>query len=75
MTDDRLTEKVLTRQVLHSGRIFRTEQWTVSLPDGQTALRQVAALYCPAAAVVAIDSEDRVLLVRQYRAAMERLTL
>ena len=75
MTDSRLTETLLTRQVVHSGKIFQTESWTVRLSDGNTAPRQVAVMHCPAAAVVAIDDDGQVMLVLQHRIAVDRLTL
>ena len=42
MDDSRLQETLLTKEVVFPGRIIRLEHWQVRLPNGDTALREVA---------------------------------
>lgn len=74
MLDQSLTETILDRQVVFPGKIIRLEHWQVRLPNGETALREVAC-HPGASAVVALDAEGRIILVRQHRVAVGRLTL
>ncbi|MBE5804490.1 MAG: NUDIX hydrolase [Clostridiales bacterium] len=71
---DKLTEKFLSKEVVFPGKIIRLEHWQVELPNGETALREVAC-HPGASAVVALDDEGNVILVRQHRIAVGRLTL
>ncbi len=74
MTDSDLQETLLSKEVIQEGIITRMEHWTVRLPNGDTAIREVSC-HPGAAAVVALDPEDRVILVRQMRVAVGRITL
>lgn len=74
MSDNRLTEKLLEKQVVFPGKIIRLEHWQVELPNGAKALREVAC-HPGASAVVALDPDGNVILVRQHRIAVDRLTL
>lgn len=74
MEDAQLTETLLSREVVYPGAIIRLEHWQVRLPNGETALREVAC-HPGASAVVALDERDQVILVRQHRVAVGRLTL
>ena len=74
MDDARLTELPLSKELKFQGRILRVEHWQVALSDGSTGLREIAVLW-GAAAVVALDAEGRVILVRQHRVAVGRQTL
>lgn len=67
-----LTEKTLSSKVVYDGRILRLHVDTVELPNGKQALREVAE-HPGGVAVVAIDSSDHVLTVRQYRYAFSRV--
>lgn len=74
MNDKKLLEKKIDRETMYEGLIFDVVQHEVALPNGQTALRDV--VYNPdAAAVVAIDEDMNVIMVRQYRIADDRITL
>ncbi len=72
--DSQLTEEFLDGQVVYPGKIIRLEHWHVRLPNGDIALREVAC-HPGASAVVALDEQNRVILVRQHRIAVGRLTL
>lgn len=71
---DQLTETLLSKEVVFPGKIIRLEHWQVSLPNGETALREVAC-HPGASAVVALDDDGQIILVRQHRIAVGRLTL
>ncbi len=67
-----MEEKILRRQPIHTGRIFSLERLDIELPDGQLNHRDVIR-HPGATALVAVDDEGKILLVRQYRAAAERV--
>ena len=74
MNDQELKETFLDGQVVFPGKIIRVEHWHVRLPSGETALREVAC-HPGASAVVPLDEDGNVILVRQHRIAVGRLTL
>lgn len=74
MDDKQLTEEYLDGKVVFPGKIIRVEHWHVRLPNGETALREVAC-HPGAAGIVALDDDGNVILVRQPRIAVGRLTL
>ena len=74
MDDKQLTEEYLDGKVVFPGKIIRVEHWHVRLPNGETALREVAC-HPGAAGIVALDDDGNVILVRQHRIAVGRLTL
>lgn len=74
MNENQLTETFLTREVVYPGKIIRVERWQVELPNGHQALREVVC-HPGASAIVALDDEGQVILVRQHRIAVGRLTL
>lgn len=57
---------VLESSVLAAGRIVTLRQDSVELPDGEAVRREVVE-HPGAVAIVALDSRDRVLMIRQYR--------
>jgi ADP-ribose pyrophosphatase len=57
---------VLGSSVLANGKIVRLRQDTVQLPDGEQMGREVVE-HPGAVAVLALDEQDRVLMIRQYR--------
>lgn len=74
MDDKALREEVLNRETVYPGVIIRLEHWQVRLPNGETALREVAC-HPGASAVVAVDEQKQVILVRQHRVAVDRVTM
>ena len=44
MDDKQLTEEYLDGKVVFPGKIIRVEHWHVRLPNGETALREVACM-------------------------------
>ena len=67
-----LTEKTIDSREVFKGRIIRVRFDTVRLPNGKEGTREVVE-HPGGVAILAIDSEDRVLLVRQYRYPFERV--
>ena len=61
-------------RILHQGRFLTFRVDTIEHADGTTGTREIAG-HPGAVAIVAIDSEDRVLLVRQYRLAVGKALL
>ena len=71
--DDELRETLLSSEEIYPGKIIRVEKWQVSLPNGATALREIVR-HNGAAAIVPVDAEGNVTLVRQHRVAVNRFT-
>ena len=69
-----LTEKKLARQDIYAGRVVKLHVDTVELPDGGTAIREIVE-HPGGVAIVALDEENRVSVVRQYRYAFSRVML
>ena len=72
--DAGLAEHPLTEDVAWTGRIFNVNRLQVELPDGRRALRDVVR-HPGAVAIVALTEEGRICLVRQYRTALDRVTV
>ncbi len=69
-----MKEETLQKETRFDGRVFRVEEQRVRLPDGTTARREIV-YHDGGAAVVALDEQQRVILVRQYRPAAGRTML
>lgn len=74
MHDSELREKVISREVIYPGKVIHVEKWQVTLPDGGQAPREIV-LHRGASAVVALDEDKNIILVRQHRVAIDRITL
>jgi ADP-ribose diphosphatase len=72
--DDDLVERVIETRVLHRGRYLTFRVDTIERADGSRSERDVVG-HPGAVVVVAIDDDDRVLLVRQWRTPAERVLL
>jgi ADP-ribose pyrophosphatase len=62
------SERVVASRVLHRGRYLTFRIDTVERPDGSRAERDICG-HPGAVAIVALDADDRVMLVRQFRLA------
>lgn len=71
--DDNLREIYQDGETIYDGKIIRVEKWRVSLPDGREAAREVV-IHKGAAAVVPVDAQGMVTLVRQHRVALDAFT-
>lgn len=74
MDDEDLRETVVGTEIFHRGRLgdFRID--TVQFNDGRQSTREILG-HPGAVAIVALDPEERVLLVRQWRTAAGRVLL
>jgi ADP-ribose pyrophosphatase len=72
-------EKTIESEQIYNGKVVQLRVDTVSLPDGRTKIREIV-VHPGAAAIVALmndgeGEEKEVLLVEQYRKAVESKTL
>ena len=67
-------ERTLHSQRIYEGKIVNLRVDTVELPSGKKTKREIVE-HGGCTAIVALDSEKNVLLVRQYRKAVERMLL
>src|SRR6185312_6121395 len=72
--DDDLVERVVDSEVIHHGRYLTFRIDTIERADGTRSTRDLVG-HPGAVAVIAIDPEDRVLLVRQWRTPALRVLL
>lgn len=69
-----LTERTVSSQTLFEGKIVRLTLDQVQLPDGKPARREV--VYHPGGVgVLALDEDNNVTLVRQYRYPIRKVLL
>jgi len=64
-------EKTLSSRLIFQGRAVRLRVDTVRVPDGREATREIVE-HDDCIAVIALDADDNVLLVRQFRKAIEQ---
>lgn len=69
-----IIERLSDRRRVFDGAIIHVDHMTATLPNGKEALREVA-VHIGAAAVIPVDSDGNVYLVRQFRAPLEKVTL
>lgn len=69
-----MEEKIQSTQTIFDGRIVHLKVHDVTLPDGNASKREVI-YHQGAAGIVALDDDQNVLLVRQYRIAIRRQSL
>ncbi|MEO7665099.1 MAG: NUDIX hydrolase [Candidatus Limnocylindrales bacterium] len=72
--DDRLRETVVGSTPVHHGHYIDVRVDDVVTPDGRRSKRDIVG-HPGAVAIVALDPQDRVLLVRQFRLAAGRTLL
>ncbi len=72
--DAALHERILSEETAFEGAIFDVSKLEVALPDGKLARRDVVR-HPGAAAVVALTENGKIVLERQYRTALDRVTL
>ncbi|MDA0769750.1 MAG: NUDIX hydrolase [Chloroflexi bacterium] len=67
-------EKLVSSQSVFQGKIVNVRSDTVLLPSGRQTVREVVE-HSAAVVIVPIDSDDNVLLVRQYRYPIDQFIL
>ena len=73
-SDDPLEEQVVDTRLVHHGRYLDVRIDTIQRADGTTGTRDVVK-HPGAVAVLALDADDRLLLVRQWRIPAGRAML
>ncbi|MDR2587001.1 MAG: NUDIX hydrolase [Coriobacteriales bacterium] len=71
---DPLSERILGSTRVYDGGFLKVDEVRVKLPNDKVAYRDVVR-HPGAVAVIAIRADNQVLLVRQYRTALERVVL
>ncbi|MDQ1628009.1 MAG: 8-oxo-dGDP phosphatase [Actinomycetota bacterium] len=66
LADEPAQLTVVTRETVYHGSVWDVRRDRVDLGDGQTVTREVV-VHTGAVGIIALDDEDRVLLLRQYR--------
>ena len=64
-------EKTLSSQLIYDGRAVKLWVDTVRMADGREAKREIVE-HINCVAIVAVDADDNVLLVRQFRKPVEK---
>jgi ADP-ribose pyrophosphatase len=64
----------ISKEVVYDGKLFKVVREVVRLPDGRERPREIV-VHPGAVALVPVDQEGRVVLVRQYRRAADRVLL
>lgn len=67
-----LEEKTLHSKEIFSGKIITVELQDVELPNGKQAKREIVK-HPGAVAVIALTNENRIVMVEQYRKALEKI--
>lgn len=71
MKMDHLIEKTLTSKEIFKGRVIDLYLEEVELPNGKTGTREIIK-HPGAVAVIALTDDNKLLMVEQYRKALER---
>jgi ADP-ribose pyrophosphatase len=74
MNDIDLTERLVASEVVHRGRVLEFRVDTIERADGHRSQRDVA-VHPGAVAIVAVDPDGCLLMVRQYRHPAGRVLL
>lgn len=69
-----MDEKIIGTQAVYAGRVIRLDVHQVELPNGAQSQREILT-HPGAVAIVALDAEQHVLLVRQFRLAASRVMI
>jgi len=66
-----LEEKTLSTEKIFSGKIISLQVEEVELPNGKTSKREIIK-HPGAVAVIAVTDDEKIVMVEQYRKALER---
>ncbi|MEI3377033.1 MAG: NUDIX hydrolase [Coriobacteriales bacterium] len=72
--DPSISEKIIGSTRSFEGRLLKVDSVDIELPNGHKTRHEVIR-HPGAVCVVALDTQGRVLVVRQYRTALERVTI
>ncbi len=65
------TEKTISEKVIFKGKVFTVKNNTVLLENGKTANREIV-YHNGGAGVLAIDNQENIYLIKQFRAPFEK---
>ena len=74
MDENSIREIPFSSETIYDGKILHVERWQVTCPNGRSATREIV-VHKGAAAVVPVYPDGTMLLVRQHRVAVDRVTL
>ncbi len=66
-----MTEKTLSRQLIYTGRAVKLRVEEVQMPSGRKTTREIVE-HADCVAVIAVDADDNVLLVKQFRSPVNK---
>ena len=66
-----MSEEILSTEVIYEGRILKLRVDTVKTADGRESIREIVE-HDACIAVIAVDAEENILLVKQYRRAPDK---
>lgn len=69
-----ISERILKTTRAFDGRLVKVDAVDIELPNGHQTTHEVIR-HPGAVAIIALDDEGRMLVVRQYRTALERVTI
>lgn len=69
-----ISEKIIGKRRAYDGHLLKVDEVDVEFPDGNASTHEVIR-HPGAVAIVALDKTGKVLLVRQYRTALERVVV
>lgn len=67
-------EKTLKREIIFEGQIFTVAVDDVALPNGLGQSKRELIFHKGAVATLAVTPEDKIILVKQYRKAIEKVS-
>jgi len=71
---DQLSEKTIRMETILEGLIFKVIRKQVELPNGNKSVREIV-VNPDASAIVPIDEDNNVIMVKQYRSTAEKVML
>ena len=66
-----LEERTVATEPIFDGRVIKVRVGEVVLPNGETSKREIVK-HPGAVAIIAITDDEKIVLVEQYRKAMEK---
>jgi len=74
MEDRFMAYETVSSKTVFKGKLIDVCHDVIKLPDGKEALREIVH-HAPAAAVLPVDADGKLILVRQYRHSVSDMTL
>ena len=71
--NENLNETILSSETVFEGDIFNVDHVDVLVADGSPATRDIIR-HSGAVGIIALDGKGNILIVRQYRTSLERIT-